>query len=366
MGEIVAGLTRPIETEETLDPSGPHALGPASEERLQELFRERGFTDQLPIVLPTEERVDAMLGGTSRRPDELVGRLAPTSSRESWSFTVEKVAVNAVMAGARPEYLPVILALASTGVSARNSSTTSLAGMAVINGPARAELALGSGVGAMGPYHHANVTIGRAWGLLSQNLQGGSVPGLTYMGSQGNAYAFTSCCLAENEEASPWEPLHVHHGFGAEDSVVSAFVGGRTTIFALGLPETTWPEALRRYLLAADAVRSPVMLLDPLVARKLAELGFGTRDELATWIADNVRIPARQFWELSLHRLAYLPLAAAGQDPWATMHAAAPDDLLPLFTADQIETVVVGGETNPTWRVFGHSLEAQARVDDWR
>jgi hypothetical protein len=366
MEEVLAGLTRAVQPDGALDQSRPRTLEPASEEELQERFRERGFTDQLPVVLPTEERVEAMLRGTSHRPDEHVGRLAPTGNREPWSFTVEKVAVNAVMAGARSDYLPVILALASTGVSARNSSTTSMAGMAVVNGPVRAELGLGAGLGAMGPYHHANVTIGRAWGLLSQNLQGGSVPGLTYMGSQGNAYAFTNCCFAENEEASPWEPLHVQHGFEHDASVVSAFQGGRTTIFALGVPDTTWPQALRRYLLAADAVRSPLLALDPLVARKLAELGFTAKDRLAEWIVENVRIPAAEFWELSLHKLGYLPRAAAGEEPWATMRASAPDELLSLFTADQIETVVVGGETNPTWRVFGHSLEGQARIDDWR
>src|SRR3989442_13926695 len=92
------------------------------------------------------------------------------------------------MAGARAEYFPVILALGATGVSARGSTTSSMAAMAVVNGPIRHEVQMNSGTGAMAPYNHANATIGRAYGLLSQNLQGGSVPGLTYMGSQGNNY----------------------------------------------------------------------------------------------------------------------------------------------------------------------------------
>src|SRR4029077_4763893 len=144
------------------------------------------WTDYLPIILPTEERVSRMLAGTSHAPDEVVGRLRPATFREFWEFTVEKVAVNAVMAGARPEYFPVILALASSGVTARSSSTNSFATISVINGPIRNELAMNSGIGVMGPYNHANATIGRAYGLLSQNLQGGSVPGETYMGSLGN------------------------------------------------------------------------------------------------------------------------------------------------------------------------------------
>jgi hypothetical protein len=366
MEEVIAGLTRPVQADETIDRHKPRMLSPAPEDRLHEEFRARGFTDQLPIVLPTEERVQTMLGGTSRSPEEIVGRLAPASSREPWQFTVEKVAVNAVMAGAAPQYLPVILALASTGVTARNSSTTSLAGMAIVNGPVRDELGIGGGLGALGPYHHANVTIGRAWGLLSQNLQGGSAPGLTYMGSQGNAYAFTSCCFGENEEASPWEPLHVQHGFAPRDDVVSAFVGGRTTLFSLGLPEVRWKEALLRHLLACDAVRGPVLLLDPLVARRLVELGFEDKARLAEWVVEHARIPAGEFWELSLNKLAYLPRAAAGQEPWAGMLAAPADELVPMFQLKQVHTAVVGGETNATWRVMGHTLEGQARIDAWR
>src|SRR5207247_2768171 len=96
--------------------------------------------------------------------------------RVLWEFTVEKVAVNAGMAGARPEYVPVILALATTGVSARGSTTSSMAAMVVVNGPIRDEVKMNSGTGAMAPFNHANATIGRAYGLLSQNLQGGSLP----------------------------------------------------------------------------------------------------------------------------------------------------------------------------------------------
>src|SRR5204863_2074491 len=117
------------------DRSTPRLVEADTEEHLHRLFLERNWTDHLPIVLPTEERVAAMLAGTRRKPDEVVGRMRPTHFREYWEYTVEKVAVNAVMAGARPEHFPVILALAATGVSARGSSTSSLATMAVVNGP---------------------------------------------------------------------------------------------------------------------------------------------------------------------------------------------------------------------------------------
>ena len=120
---------------------------------------------------------------------------------------MEKVAVNAVMAGARPEYFPVILALAATGVSARGSTSSSAAAMAVVNGPIRHEIEMNSGIGAMGPYNHANATIGRAWGLLSQNLQGGSEPGLTYLGSQGNNYAYNNIDLRRERGAQPLDAV---------------------------------------------------------------------------------------------------------------------------------------------------------------
>src|SRR3981081_3319045 len=161
-----------------------------------------------------------MLAGTTHTPEEVAGPMPPTNFRDSWEYTVEKVAINAVMAGARPEYLPVILAMAASGTSARGSTTSSAGAMALVNGPIRNEIGMNSGIGAFGPYSHANATIGRAWGLLSQNLQGGSVADLT---------------VGENEEVSPWEPFHVQHGFLTSDSTVSVFGGCRHTAFTLGV-----------------------------------------------------------------------------------------------------------------------------------
>src|SRR5438093_1361663 len=216
MQEVIEGLTHPRSRAAgaVYDRSTPRLVEPDTEDNLHRLFLERSWTDTLPIVLPTEERVAAMLAGTRRKPGEVVGRMRSTHFREYWEYTVEKVAVNAVMAGARPEYLPVILALAATGVTARGSSSSAVACMAVVNGPIRREIGMNAGTGAMGPYSHANATIGRAYGLLSQNGQGGSVPGLSYMGNQGNSYAYNSVTFAENEERSPWEPFHVQHGLG--------------------------------------------------------------------------------------------------------------------------------------------------------
>src|SRR5215510_5568961 len=146
MEEVIEGLTQPLGDEDikglTFERSTPRLLEPASEADLQQLFLDNNWTDKLPIVLPTVERVAEMMRHTSRGADEVVSHHTATHFREVWECTVEQVAVNAVMAGARPEYFPVILALAATGASARGSSTSSMAGMAVVNGPVRKELGM--------------------------------------------------------------------------------------------------------------------------------------------------------------------------------------------------------------------------------
>jgi hypothetical protein len=171
---------------EDWDRDTPRYVEADGEAEMRALFEERRYTDFLPIVLPTEERVEAMLAGTSHAPDEMVGKTRPTIGMEFWHYDVEKVAVNAVMAGAEPEHFPVLLALASSGDTGRQSSMSSMGNMVVVNGPIRNEIGMNYGVGAMGPYNKANSAIGRAFGLMSQNLQGGSVPGETYGGSQGS------------------------------------------------------------------------------------------------------------------------------------------------------------------------------------
>ena len=150
---LIEALTKEIPAEDLrgvgFDRTTPSFVEPDTEDNLQRLFRDNHWTDYLPVVLPTEERVERMLTGTSRRRDEIVGRLRATAYREDWEFDVEKVAVNAVMAGAEPEYFPVILALASSGLTARNSTTSSSAAMVVVNGPIRNEIGMNSGLGAL-------------------------------------------------------------------------------------------------------------------------------------------------------------------------------------------------------------------------
>jgi len=371
MQEVLEGLTRPrgdgSHDAVAFDRSTPRLCAPDTEDNLHRLFLENRWTDMLPVVLPTEERVAAMLAATRRKPDEIVGQMRSTHFRESWAYTVEKVAVNAVMAGARPEYLPVILALAATGVTARSSSSSAMAAMAVVNGPIRAELGMNAGTGALGPYSHANATIGRAWGLLSQNGQGGSIPGVSYMGNQGNNYAYNSVTFAENEERSPWEPFHVEHGLGARESAVSVFSGVRSTAFTLGLRERHWRTHVQHLLRGMDPHTPPVLLLDPLAARQFVERGgFTGKRALADWLHATATMRAEEYWDYQLIQNYVYPRATAGEEPYASKLRAASDALIPMFRREDVHVVVVGGETNAYWRIMGANYQKTLGVDDWR
>jgi hypothetical protein len=182
----------------------------------------RGVTDGLPVVPPTTARVQATVAASGRHPDELIGLVAPQHGRA----TVEKIAVNAVMAGCRPEYLPAVIAgvqaicdpaFALEGVSGTTDAVTPLL---ILNGPVRPQLDVNCGVGVFGPGWRANATIGRAVRLVWANV-GGARAGTISMSTfaQPGRYSY---CIGEREEESPWEPLHVEHGFVRGDSTVAA------------------------------------------------------------------------------------------------------------------------------------------------
>jgi hypothetical protein len=370
MQEIIEALTRPLDAEDlkglSFERAIPRLLAPDTEDNLQKLFVDSNWTDFLPVILPTEERVAAMLKGTSHPPDKVVTKLRPTGFREYWELTVEKVAVNAVMAGAKPEYLPVILALAASGITARSSSTTSLAMISVVNGPIRREIGMGDGIGAMGPYNHANATIGRAYNLLSINGQGGSVPGDTYMGTLGNWYNY-SATFAEAEERSPWQPFHVQQGWRPEESTVSIFFGGRYTTSGYG-PRETWKEKFIQCITAGDHNQPPLIVMDPIVARLFVDMGFDTKEKLIEWCAENAKLPAREYWDDQWVQTLTLPLAVAGVEPFATKLKAKPDELVRMYEPGDIHIVVTGGETQGAFRMIGGSYrnKATVSVDDWR
>ncbi len=186
---------------------------------------ERGWTDGLPVVPPTEARVLRMLQGTTRAPDEVVAVVPP----DLVECTVEKVAVNAVLAGCLPEHLPTVLACVEAACTDEFNihgllATTYFSGpMVVVNGPVRRRLGMNSGTNAFGQGNRANATIGRALQLVIRNIGGGR-PGGVDRATFGNPGKYTFC-FAEDEEGSPWEPLSVWRGFPEDTSTVTLFAG---------------------------------------------------------------------------------------------------------------------------------------------
>jgi hypothetical protein len=203
-----------------------------------ELFFRNGWTDGLPIVPPTEERVRHMLAAVPREPDESLGFYRERGRR----ITVEKVAVNAVMAGCLPEYFPVVLAIAEVMLDpehdfhAANASTGSPAMGFIVNGPIRNAIGMNYRGNVMGPGNRANATIGRAVRLLQINAMG-STPGagndedspvpILDRATLGQPGKYAGFHIPEYEEAFPeWQPLHVERGFAPEQNVVSVFATG--------------------------------------------------------------------------------------------------------------------------------------------
>jgi hypothetical protein len=371
MHQIVDALTRPLTAEEQLTQSNgqvlePRLLPPDTEENLQEFFKERDWTDYLPVVLPTEERVAAMLKGTSHKPYEFVKTLAwPGGGRQ---LNVEKVAVSAVMAGAKQEYFPVILAMAT--MAPFGNSTTSMANMIIVNGPVRKEISMNSGTGAMGPYNRANATIGRAFTLLSKSA-GNLHAGVTTFGSLGSNLQYNNCCFAENEEALPegWEPLSIQFGYKKSDSVVTVATGWSYISCAGELVSTYPPQMLiRDYMQSLSGLGSTALLCaDPLVAGILHSQGFTAKEMLAQWLSRNVRIPAKQYWGNGIITTGYSSLARQGLEPYSTWQKLPPESLIEPFNDPKfINTVVVGGQTNTIWFITDFRVGKGVSIDNWR
>jgi hypothetical protein len=222
---------------------------------------ERGWTDGLPVVPPTPERVRRMLRGTRRKPEEVIARVPPDFA----PCTAEKAAINAVLAGCRPEYLPVVLAAVEAVCSDEFNihgvlATTYFVGpVVIVNGPIVRAIGLNSGVNALGQGNRANATIGRALQLVIRNVGGGR-PGEIDRATLGNPGKYTFC-FAEDEERSPWEPLHVERGLPRGSSAVTVFAGeGPRAVFD---QLSRSPESLARsYAWCLRTVAHPKLVRD--------------------------------------------------------------------------------------------------------
>jgi hypothetical protein len=366
MEEVTEALTSPL-TENEKDPKRarrtprPRLLQPTAAEELHRQFLENGWTDGLPVVLPTEERVAEMLTGTAHAPDEMVGQMSVNPYQERLEYTVEKVAAIAVMAGARPEHFPVILALASTQEPSLPSSTTSFGRMMVVNGPIRNEIGMNCGTAALSPFNFANSVIGRAWTLMSINF-GDARAGETFMASFGHNLNYNNMCSGENEELSVFDPFHVQKGFRPEESVVSIFRGWNVLNSNLG-PAKQMAHVISTF---GGMSSSVTFVVDPLVAKNLHAEGFETARDACQWIVENSKLPVGHFWNGSQAQGARR-MAERGVEPFATWANLPKDALIsPRRSADGVNIVVVGGETNPMWITTDFAYTRSVSIDAWR
>ncbi|MBI2908040.1 MAG: hypothetical protein HYX92_10335 [Chloroflexi bacterium] len=270
---------------------------PDSLDEINDLFCQERLTDGLPIVPPTRERVEAMVRASRRDPQELIGIVPPRQG----AATVEKVAINAVMAGCLPEYLPVVLAaveaILEEGFNLYGIQTTTnpVTPLFLVNGPIAKKLKINSSYNCLAEGYRANVTIGRAVRLVMINI-GGGIAGDTVRATQGQP-AKLGLCFAEREEESPWAPFHADRGFDSDSSTVTAFNGGGT--FNIRPYATTGREFLAgiaRMMALGSSPRhgNALIIICPEHARVIAREGY-SKEDVKRYIFDNARIKPSGF-----------------------------------------------------------------------
>jgi hypothetical protein len=307
-----------------------------------EIWFERGVTDGLPVIPPTRERVERMIEATARPRGTLVAEVPPNFGRA----TVEKLAVNAVMAGCRPEYFPVVLAVVDAACDPRfnlhgqSGTTNATSPLVIINGPLRSRLGVNCAAGVFGPGFRANATIGRALRLVMINL-GGTRAGEISMSTLGHPGRYTYC-IGEHEEASPWEPLHVERGHAPGQSTVTVFPGEGPFIINDHLSREA-PQLVASLGWSAAGVWNHKSF--PLYGHTLWVIGPEHAKTIgdAGWTKQDVK---RHLFETVQRRAGELEPGPDGAESGRlkTLGAWDPDALVPKFpSAEEIMVVVAGG-----------------------
>ncbi|MDE2967028.1 MAG: hypothetical protein OXS30_06035 [Chloroflexota bacterium] len=302
------------------------AIDIADQDDVYEFMFDQGITDGLPLVPPTRERVERMLSGSARSPSDVIGKIPPNYA----PATVEKIAINAVAAGARPDYLPVIIAAvqaASGGqfpLHGTIASTDGISPMMIVNGPIRERIGMNWGLNALGQGNRANMTIGRALRLVLRNV-GGAREGEIDQTVQGGAHKFT-LTFAEYEDASPWPPLHVEHGYEPDDSVVTLLpvIGGprlcideysRTARALVG----SLAMGFQRIFSPNGQIGPSMLVVSPEHAGVFRRDGW-TRDDIRDAIMERTALPIRE-------RLATDRIGGGITEPTLRREQIGPDDL---------------------------------------
>lgn len=366
--------------------------------KFQDYFMEHRFTDGLAVAPPTREAVEEMLKGTSRRPDEvLAGHMTPTRG----IVTIEKIAVNAVMAGAKPEYLPVIITAVEMLCDPKFDAfhplctVTSSQLMIAVNGPIAKEIGMNCEQGYLGPGTRANAAIGRAVSLCVINL--GWLDFDIDGGMTGNPSRYCNLTFCENDALSPWEPFHVTLGFDKEDSTVTIeevmHVDGywwkdithmpSGSVWTYGLENdlhriaeraqgevnlefeednnvnhidyydkwATTPEAKQKRLAKSImSTKGYALIVFPGEARQFAAAGMKTKEDLKKYIANYRRCP----WEKLSPKLqeAMTVLAKSGDVPYLTPEDCAPGGSVPMYDVNRLAIFVSGPMAGQTLGFF--------------
>ena len=333
---------------------------------INDQFLANGWTDGLPIIPPTEADVAAMLRGTSRAPGTVVSE---TFRPEGRRITVEMVAINAVMAGARPDYLPVILATASVfgdiQFESMTRSVNSFAFAQLVSGPISREIGMAGGLNALGPGHRANATIGRALNLMLRTL-GGAQLGVNATPAQGSAVSW-ALAFAENEAGSPWQPFHVDLGYEVNDSVVSILLGG-------------WAHNGNYYYGGLDDVASTLqdfeipqtgalVMFTEKRAQHLAAEGY-TKQGVVDHLHERATIRLGMFRASGFFPMMRNDIAGLGPSTaptWPADYLTRPDDdIVPAYPPGGIRVAVVGSDVSSTMQAWKLQLHRSVSVDDWR
>ena len=312
-------------------------------EAVQELFHENRWSDGLPVVPPTRERVEAMLGSVGVEPDEVIATIAPADGELTWA----KLAANCVMAGCSSEHVPAVLA-AVQGVCEPKFNLAGVQGTTgphapavIVNGPARAELGINAGAGCFGPGTHANAVIGRGLRLILQNI-GGAVPGVMDMATFGHGGKYTFC-FGEQEETSPWEPLSVERGFDAGTSTITVAAAAAPHSLADNTSVTaerylrTIRGSLRNvglshyYVFGRGAELG--LVLGPERARELADAGMSKQD-VKEFVFNAARLPKRELVDIGMYSIRTWPEWAEKLDG---------DGQIPIVASPEKVIVVVAG-----------------------
>jgi hypothetical protein len=334
-----------------------------SMDAVNNLFYEHGWTDGLPIIPPTEEQVQRMLSAVDSDPQEVVAVLPPRLAEA----TVEKIAVNAVMAGCLPDYLAVIITAVDAvaeekfGLPGVQATTHPCGPLIVVNGPIAKKLGLNSQGNAFGPGARANATIGRALSLILINI-GGAIPIQIDRSTQGQPAKYTYC-VAENEDENPWQPLHVEKGFSPEDSTVTVFaaegphnINDHDSTTGRGILMTaaaTIATAGNNNLVFFSG--EPILMLGPEHAATVARDGF-SKEQIKDFLFEHARLPLKMLSEENiLHR-------KKSPDRYGEFVAS---EMIPVARREDFMVMVLGGAGKHSCFVptFGLSYSVTKKID---